>query len=146
MGVKYYLKSPSFLLTLYKFCHCGTYHYENMTLKITLKNHSNTENLENKGYEQLWKFLCQFQWDYKDSTFLINKSWQISVWLRENVTVIIFCRAFQCGFRGVWVWLDFSVWFSVSYFHRDIVFIYFWSVRFSRVSLPTYLRDARSNV
>ena len=34
--------------------------------------------------------------------------------LRENYSVIIFCKAFQCGFSGVSVWLDVSVSYSHS--------------------------------
>ncbi len=39
------------LLDIIHFHNTSCIHYENMTLKITLKKQSNTENLENKGYE-----------------------------------------------------------------------------------------------
>ena len=48
-----------------------------------------------------------------------NNTRQISVWLRENFNVIILYKVFQFSFRGVSVWLDFSLWFSVSYSHSD---------------------------
>ncbi len=38
------------------------------------------------------------QWDYKGLIFLNNGN---RCGKRENVSVIIFCKAFQCGFRGI---------------------------------------------
>ncbi len=60
------------------------------------------ENCENKGHEYRWKIFSGIIRTFK--TFLNNNKWHI---------------IFQCGFRGISVWLDFSVWFSVSYSDSD---------------------------
>ncbi len=71
-----------------------------VTLKIErTKNISNADNV---------------QWDYKGLT-IVDK---FQCDKRDTFSVIIFCKAFHEGFSSVSVWLDFSVWFSVSCSHK----------------------------
>ncbi len=83
------------------------YRYENMTLKITLKNKiERTKHMSNAEF---------FQWDYKGLTILDNISRQILMWWKRQIQCDIFCKAFECGFSG------FSVWSSVSYSHTKCI-------------------------
>ncbi len=70
------------------------------------ENESNTENWENKMSNAE-----KSQWDY--SWITLADKFQCDKW--DNFSVILFCKAFQLGFSGVSVWLDFSVWLSVPY-------------------------------
>ncbi len=82
-----------------------------MTLKITLKNQSNAEILENKLSVML-KFSVIIR-----TLFFNNNSRHISVIITENYSVVIFYKAFQCGLSVVGL---FSVIFTIATYLHNI--------------------------